>query len=279
MKIKNLFLILLIVAFSSCQTITFYQVYKAESTNKITSTKNFMFYEDDNCKVYYNLWDEGGNIGFKFYNKSDKNIYLNMEECFFILNGISYNYFQNRVFTNTKSSGSIENRSSSLSETIDGVSNLYLIKNNNFSVSKSVGLLNSSSYSVSRNESKIICIPGMTSKIITEYSINLSLFRDCDLYIFPKDKGIKTKTFTKSDSPIVFSNRILYTVGQSTVAIRFENEFYVSEITNYPEYEIIDTKYEEFCGQKSMIQSDFFKISSPDKFYIEYRKGMDNMNH
>jgi len=40
-------------------------------------------------------------------------------------------------------------------------------------------------------------------------------------------------------------------VGESAEPIQFENEFYVSEITNYPENEIVDSKYAEFCGEKA----------------------------
>ena len=58
-------------------------------------------------------WDILGNIGFQFFNKTDKNIYLNLEESFFILNGISYNYYRNRVFTNSTSSGATTSRGTS----------------------------------------------------------------------------------------------------------------------------------------------------------------------
>jgi len=56
----------------------------------------------------------------------------------------------------------------------------------------------------------------------------------------------------KDDSPFVFSNRITYRVGDSVEPVQFENEFYVSEITNYPEKEIMDYDYDEFCGEKGM---------------------------
>ena len=154
-----------------------------------------------------------------------------------------------------------------------------LIQTNRISSINSFGVATSSSYSVSYNEEKIVSIHGMTSKVITEYSINQSLFRDCDLLKYPSLKQIKSKTFTKSNSPFVFSNRLLYTLGQSGNTTKFENEFYVTEITNYPEKEITEMKNEEYCGQKKLNMIKIVKEISPDKFYIKYSKGQDTWRH
>jgi hypothetical protein len=83
----------------------------------------------------------------------------------------------------------------------------------------------------------------------------------------------------KDDSPYVFSNRIAYRVGESSEPVQFENQFYVSEITNYPEKEIVDKEYDKFCGEKSMERFNFFKIKSPDQFYIMYLKNRNDMMH
>ncbi|HAF62087.1 MAG TPA: hypothetical protein DCK95_07160 [Anaerolineaceae bacterium] len=85
--------------------------------------------------------------------------------------------------------------------------------------------------------------------------------------------------FRKDDSPYVFSNRIIYRVGESAEPIQFENEFYVSEITNYPENEIVDSEYAEFCGENSTEIYNFFKIKSPDRFYIMYLKNFQDTKH
>lgn len=265
MKTKLLFLAVIGFVLTSCVPTSYFQIYKTIPSDKITLKENSLVYEDDNCKVLYNLWEDGGNIGFRFYNKTEENIYLNLEESFFILNGISFNYYQNRVFTNSSSAGTSAASTPTASKSIFAIN--------------SVGVMTSSSYSVSYDEEKIVCIPSMTSKIITEYSINKSLYRDCDLFKYPSKKEIKTKNFKKSDSPFIFSNRILYTVGKLGNLVKFENNFYVSEITNYPEKEILESKNEEFCGQIGVGLIKYFKNSSPDKFYIKYSKGLDTMNH
>ncbi|MBN2756163.1 MAG: hypothetical protein JXR51_03225 [Bacteroidales bacterium] len=232
---KNLFISLIAVLLTSCVSTSYFQVYKATPSNKLVNKDNLLIYEDENCNVSYNLWSEGGNIGFKFFNKTDNNIYLNLEESFFILNGVSYNYYRNRVFTNSTSAGATTSRGASASKFATGINYFDLLQTNRISATNTVGLMTSSGFSISYNEEKIVCVPSKTSKIISEYNINESLFRDCNLFKYPTKKQIKSKTFSKEQSPLVFSNRIAYSFGQSDILIKFENEFYVTEISNYPE--------------------------------------------
>jgi hypothetical protein len=32
---------------------------------------NSLAYEDENCKVFYDFWKDGGNVGFLFQNKTE----------------------------------------------------------------------------------------------------------------------------------------------------------------------------------------------------------------
>ena len=271
MKTRNSILTMIFSIFlCSCATTNYYQVYKTTPNEKLVLKDKALVYEDENCRISYNLWDEGGNIGFVFYNKTDKNIYLNLDECFFVLNGVSYDYYKNRIVTNSTSSAISASKSATASKSETGINYRDLIQTNQIAAINAVGLTASSGYSVSFNEKKIICIPFHTSKTITEYKINQSLFRDCDLYKYPTKRLIKTRNFTKSESPLVFSNRISYAVGITDKFLNFENEFYVSEITNYPENEITETKTDEYCKEKSTTTSKYFKIASPDKFFVKY---------
>ena len=276
---RILFSALVAIMLTSCVSLSYFQVYKTVPTDKLVVKDNLLVYEDENCKISYNLWSEGGNIGFQFFNKTDKNIYLSLEESFFILNGISYNYYRNRVFTSSTSSGASASRGATATKSVTGLNFLDLIQTNRISVTNSEGLMTSAGYSVSYNEEKIVCIPLKTSKIISEYNINESLFRDCDLFKYPTKKQITSKTFSKEQSPLVFSNRIAYSIGQTDNLIKFENEFYVSEISNYPESEMVESKYDEYCGQKSALKTKYFKNVSADRFYIKYSQGQDTFEH
>ena len=280
MKIKTILIgALIFLFFTSCSSIWYYQVYKVAPNEDTKLKDNLLVYEDQNIKVSYNLWDDGGNIGFAIFNKTDKSIFVNMEECFFVLNGFAHNYYQNRTYTKSTSIGTTAVNSVSASKSVTGLNYYDLIQTNRIAASKSVGSLTSSGFAVSYNEEKIVCIPSNTSKIISEFWINKSVFRDCDLYKYPSKKQVRTKSFTKASSPFAFSNRIAYRVGDSESLIRFENDFYVTEISNYPEEEITDSRPEEYCGQKSVEKATYFKSVSPDKFYIKYTKGQDIWIH
>ncbi len=274
-KMKSILTVLLASLLTSCAT-TFYQVYKVSPSDRIVNNESTLVYEDENCKVFYNLWGEGGDIGFRFYNKTDVDIFLNLQKSFFILNGIAYDYYKNRIFTNSTSAELSTSQATTASKSVTGFNFSDLLQTNKIQSTNKVGIMSSSGYSVAFNEEKVICIPSKTSKIITEYNINESLYRDCDLFKYPKSDQIKSKSFSKSDSPIVFSNRISYAVGNSDNLIRFENEFYVAEITNYPENEILETGYDEYCGQKSITLKSYFKDVSPDKFFIKYKQEQDS---
>ena len=240
---------------------------------------NKIAYEDENCIVSYNLWEDGGNMGFIFTNKTNKDIFLNLEQSYFILNDISYNYYQDRVFTSAVSSGVSKSNSATSSRSMVGLNYLNLFQANKASISNNVGIVSSSGSSISYNEQKIVCIPSNTSKIINEYNITTSLIRDCNLLRYPSRNKIRTIHFSKNESPLVFSNRITYALEDSSKFIKFENEFYVTEITNYPEKELIEKKYDEFCGEKNVEKVGYFKNTSPYKFFIKYTKETEGLKH
>jgi hypothetical protein len=274
---KLLFIVALVTLLTSCNVASnYYQIYKTNTSDNLVKKGDFLVFEDENCSVTYNLWNDGGNVGFNIFNKSNKNLHLNLEESFFVFNGDANNYYKNRVFSNSVNSGAIYSTSILTSKSVTGYNFLNLLQTNKVALFSNTGTVNSSGHSVSYNEEKIVNIPPNTSKYIVEYSINNSLYRDCDLYKYPTKKQINTKSFTKSDSPFVFSNKISYYIDSPDKLMKFDNAFFVSEITNYPESEAIYSKTDVNCGQKSMTKSYYFNNKSPDKFYVKYVKGQDS---
>jgi hypothetical protein len=151
------------------------------------------------------------------------------------------------------------------------------------SAGKSVS--NTSSRGVDIKEKDIVCIPPQSAKVISEYHINENLYRDCNLFLKPSKKEIKTSSFSEEDSPFVFSNRITYSVDGQSTPIKIEQKFFVLEITNYPEKEITEMRVvEKNCADEvqsavrkkysnevqSTVKEMYFKNDTPDKFYIRY---------
>jgi len=278
MKTKNVFYLALItIMLTSCVTTSFYQVYSVKPINESVSKSDLLFFEDENCKITYDLWANGGNIGFNFYNKSNSKIHIKLNESNFIFNGYAYDYFKNRTFTTSESKSSSTSKSSTSSVAVTGVNIYDNLQTNQVKSSILAKLGSSIGYAVSTREDSIVSIPPKTLKRISEYSINDVLIRNCDLFQFPRKKEINSVSYTQKNSPIVFSNRITYEIDQNLKEVR--NEFYVSGITNYPESEFFDTDYEEFCGQKSGYQKNFYKLSDKDKFYVKYSKGASYWKH
>jgi hypothetical protein len=257
---------------ASCST-TYFQVYKVSPGFDSKPVNDSLIYENEDCRVLYDFWGHGGNAGFVFYNKTNENIYLNKEECFFIFNGFAYNYYQNRVFTQSSNASASSNTSAAIS----GINFLGYKQKNVLSA----GIAATTGSSVAYYEEKVVCIPPETAKKIEGYKVTESLYRDCNLLRFPSKEQIRSSNFSKSESPNVFSNIITYHIGKSEDLERLENEFYVKTITNYPEKAIIQSRSNEFCGEKGYPKKiEYCTIVSPDKFYIEYNnKSIDTSNH
>jgi hypothetical protein len=273
MKFKFTFYAFLAAGFfSSCASDVYYQVYKAEATGAMQQRENGLIYEDDNSRILYNLWKEGGNMGFQFYNKTDEPIYLHLDKSFFILNEVAHDYYLNRVTTYSNSSKISASNSYSSGE-ITRLNFLNLLQTNHTGTGKATGASASSGKSTSYNEEEIVVIPARTSKIIMEYDITDTVLRNCDLVLFPKRREIQTQRYSATDTPLDFSNRITYSIGQNPELIMLENKFYISEIANYPEKEITVEEFEEYCGEKSRVKTKFFEEVAADKFFVRYEKG------
>lgn len=252
----------------------YYQIYGTQPANGTEMDQ--MSYEDDNCIISYDFWSPNGNIGFIFHNKTNDNIYLNKEECFFIRNGFAYNYYQSRSYSYSKSIGKSNtagigtslSASASLTGSETGFNYANNIQTNSNSISLAKGVNKSASSSVtissseeiSYDEEKIIIIPPKTSKRITEYNITPGLYTGCDLPLYnmkakaqnnypsfgrrmtsqPTESNKNSYlVFTEEDSPLVFGNRISYLVENSIEKVQIENMFYVSMISNFNEKEIV----------------------------------------
>ncbi len=288
----------LISLLTSCMSTNYYQVYKTEPEN-LQKVSHALVFEDENCKIVYNLWSEGGNVGFIFVNKTDQTIYVNKAESFFVLNGFSHDYFQNRSFTNSSSiqvtkgksvSASVsESSASSISDqysmSITGITlSPYgylgtLSKGSEYTtseqlsaaVSSSAFILNSESRgkSVTRMEQPILRIAPKSAGLVTEFIVTSRRFKNCETVRYPKK--ISSVQFTKEQSPFIFSNRIAYCINQEcSKPVFITNSFYVSEISNMTQEQFLERVDTSNCGRKLQTPLYYSRHVAPDQFYIEY---------
>lgn len=280
MKKIPLFCITIILAAiaSACTSTAYYQVCETKSNGKLSNNSGTVSFEDENCKISYNLWRDGGNAGFVFYNKTEKKIILDMRESYFLVNGISQSYFRNRVYTKTVGrAGAVANvNSTSAGVMASSPGKAVGVSTNN---TLSSGLAASEEYSVSFAEEDKIQIPPHTSKVVQEYSIWTVPYRDCSIIRYPFRDERPTVDFSKETSPITFGNNLVYTLEGESQSRTITNSFYVSKISNLPTSAAIGYEYPEYCGQKSLDSYKVFKDESPDRFFIRYVKSTDVMKH
>lgn len=254
---------------SSCGKV-FYQVYDIEAPGSVEK-ENALVYENEDCKVMYNLWSEDGNIGFIFKNKTDKDIFVILPQTFFIKNGMAFDYYKNREYRKTES----VMVSSGVSLGV-AVSSKYNLWRDWYGVPSSLNASESkqraASTTIVRKENPIVCIPPHSSKEISEYSITGQLIRDCNKkQAYPRKKSIPV-TYSKDDSPLIFKNRIAYTFDNSGKDLKYvENEFWISELINYAKKEAISKKKYQECESDIEIDTYVFKMASPHKFYNSYK--------
>lgn len=268
MNCKTLPLTLLFAAtLASCSSKIFYQVYQTQSNTVNVKGDHVVSYENDHCRVSYDLWSDHGDAGFTFYNKTNEVIRLQLDESFYVMNGVAYDYFQNRTF--------ISGSNAAISQSAGTGFGSYGIIN-----AFSSTVVDSKTNSMEVTEVKVIAIPPKTAKRISEFDITRSLYRDCDLLKYPSARKVITKSFTSENSPLKFYNTISYTLGSSDLRQKITNDFYVTGITNYPEKELMKSVHTKFCGEKDAMQKKKMTGISPDKFYLKYqKKESDNQKH
>jgi hypothetical protein len=272
MKINKVILFFLFPLLAlSCST-TYYQVFKASSAaGDIIPNAKTLVWEDPNCIISYNFFKkEGGDPGFIFQNKTKDNIYLDMSQCFFVLNNTAFSYYKNRTISYYSSQTvSFPYEPAGIRPDI-----------NNLAIRLEPRHKNSAHYLLSFNESEKVCVPPHSQRIFSEFVINEMLMRLCDLDLYPKANDDPKKVqFDRAQSPLVFSNRLLYTIENQDSLYHVENEFYVSEITNYPEKIAKGVRKDEFCNEEQWGKTSFFTMSTPDRFYVKYSKSLFAPKH
>lgn len=285
---KNLVFLSLVLLFSSCSTL-YYQVYTVKSDN-VKEQGNALVYENDDCQIIYNLWCDGGRSGFIFFNKTDKNIFIDLNKCFFIKNNKAYDYFLNRssVLSQTNEIMAYGSASLKFGEYFDAdkytfINSIYNpeIISRSASVTKTKGASSSFTKGISYKEKDIICIPPKSFKEINEYLISNEVLIE-DGKMFPHKTPYKF-TFDELSTPLKFSNVICYFTDNDNDYI-INNDFYVESIENHSDESFIKKeKYNEededwelysksyIREKKPVYYRYFFTVNGPNKFYISYK--------
>lgn len=262
----------LLIAIVACLGLTschklYYQVYNVNS-NSLNQEDNSMVYENSELKILYNLWGENGTVGFIVKNKTDKDLFLDMNQTFFILNGAALEYYKNREYTNIISSTSTLEYGSYISP--DGFwPTRYYVP----STAPLMGRFSrGSSTSITTKEKEVLCIPSNSFKAISEFEVAPRLQQICNPKTdFPK-RTATIASYNEKTSPIKFRNRISYSFDKDCKNLKqIENDFYVSDIVNYSHKVAVEKVTEKInCYDLTERSVEHFKIGGPNKFYKTY---------
>lgn len=262
------------LSMASCKSY-YYQVYDV-SSNNTKMQDNSLVYENEDCKVLYNLWSNNGKLRFAILNKTDKDIFVNMGQSFYVVNGQAIDYYQGRTYSSqsfdelTFVGSSANGNASAKGFWGDGI---YYEDANAFVSAKGIKTLRAVANSVTSKEKEIICIPAKCYKVFNYYQVNPELKRTCDKSKDYPNTTYQVETYTQYSTPMSFKNRIAYGFTKNEVADKhIDNDFWISGITNYSQKAATENYKDktECYGIKSSEKGKRFKIGTPSKFYKLY---------
>lgn len=259
---------------SSCKSY-YYQVYDV-SSNNLKLQENSLVYENEDCKVLYNLWSNNGKLKFAIINKTDKDIFVNMGQSFYVVNGQAVDYYQGRTYTTQSfNESTYVSTTASGSGSADGFwgKDVYFEDAQAFAKAKTFKFVKAVANSVTTKEKEIVCIPAKCYKIFNYYSVNPDRVITCERSKDYPSGNYPVGSYTQANTPMSFKNRIAYGFTKNDVADKhIDNDFWISGITNYSQDAATENyKDKKECyGIKSSEKGKRFKIGTPSKFYKLY---------
>lgn len=256
---------------SGCSPTSFgYQIVSTEPLNDETS----MTFQNEDCLIEFDFWKSHGNPGFVIHNKSEDNIVLNLDSCFYIYNGEMRDLFLQREYSSSSSSSRSSTEKVSVADFLTKNTQSYYNLSENAVGSVGVASTNAISreQGQTRKEMKRLIISPGAKRSIIEYSILNRSFRPCNLQRDPNKRLIKNMAFSvdysPEDSPLVFSTIINYSASNKTYTKRFS--FYISRLENVKKDDVFFEIEKDDCGRRLWDYS-VLKDLGEKKFYIRYR--------
>lgn len=277
---KILFILLATMLLQSCTSV-YYQAYRVE-TEGMACENDAVVYEDDNCSIIYNLWGENGNLGFCFVNKTENDIYIDLTRSFFVRNGIAYDYYEDKSYTSTKTSGysSTFEIAKSYSAYISKsgythTPNLWtpteIGAKNTYGITSGGVTTSTLASSVTVNPVERICVPAKSSKLVKGFVVSDYVYLECDnnKFNWPSKVSVAVE-YNRDSTPLSFRNKLVYIVNGKDFSV--DNNFWVSSVANYSRRAFKEFKVVKNCLNDVYEEKEIFLIYAPNMFYNEYSK-------
>lgn len=271
----------------SCST-TYQQIISLGSPDtKLQDDGGFVYNEAD-FVINYNFWSKGGKVSFVFTNNSDEDVYVDLTRSFLVVNGLTFDYFQNRSWS-SNSSNTVTSSSSYGSSYTTGGSRSYASasatsyggyvygsgsgstsggsRTSAYSIRNTVTSTVNSGVNVS--EKPGVWVPAHSSRAFSEFSLFDAPYRKCGFARNPSKKEDASLSFNENDTPYSFVNMLMIIVGEKDQ--RILNKFYVESFKNMRRSDTYIVEDEKNCsGEKTGEELRIYKFAARNKFYVNY---------
>lgn len=252
---KKYFLLLIVsLLFTSCKS--YIQIYDVDSTSAKTSNEQFVF-ENEDCKLTYNFWEEWGNASMVFTNKTDKNLFVSLSQSSYIFNTYSSSFYQG-----------VDQH---IAVPKYGYRDVIKRKLDNYGAILSIPKF---AY-ITLRDIPVVCVAPKSSKVIGDLNIVKRSYSFCDK---KKDKPKRrySESYTENDSPITFGYNMVYSTKEDCSEIKsLESSFYVSRIENVTKKQEEVSSQVKDCLDYSETSVITLKSQSPKRFYIKRFKDVN----
>ena len=278
MKKNTLFKLVCVIItslFSVSCTQSFYQIYTMDSKD-LKMQDNSLLFENADCQVSYNFWSDGGYVSFAFKNKTDMDIFINMNESFLVVNGNAHNYFEAKTYTYGSAFATSIGYGESLGVSLSGKTGVWSNKHYTASAGVAASITSKSAImnTVSIKEQEVVCIPANSFKTFSKFCLTPAIYQKCVKKVDYPSKKVSLAKFDSDNSPIMMNNRLTYGFKSDNMDKHIDNVFWLGEIENYSEKSAIERKSEKGCYDYLSKEIKVFKIGTPSQFYRHYQKRM-----
>ena len=279
--------ILPVLMLTSCAT-AFQQIASISSPQMRLSDDGHFAYSEDDIVVDYNFWAQNGQVSFVITNNLDSDVYVDLGRSFLVVNGMTFDYYQNRTYSTNSSSTVVSSSAYGATNTFalaSGMANAFASSYGNTAYGDSYGVAAGSSRTtgyahrstasstvnkgVEYAEKEGVWVPAHSSRHFCEFSLLDAPYRQCGFARNPSKKENMALTFDAANSPYAFDNMLMIVVNG--VDRRVVNSFYISGIKNIQRSETYEEEDEMNCdGSKTGLKVRIYKFRSPNRFFINY---------
>lgn len=106
---KKIMYLFSLLTLTSC-AVAFQQIASISSPQMQLADDGHFAYSENDIVVDYNFWAPSGKMSFVITNNLESDVYVDLGRSFLVVNGMTFDYFQNRTYSSNSSETSLSGR-------------------------------------------------------------------------------------------------------------------------------------------------------------------------